>query len=148
MVRLAAWIADETVSGSFVADPAYFTLALQIRSSLKNKLLESSYVETHAKKTTLAGLEPTRDKPNRFLVDRLNHSATVSHSGSVPGIEPGTSSTLKTNHTTRPNGLIGSPSIYGYYFQHNIRDWGFKSRSRVNSRVKNDSFTAFRFAFH
>ena len=28
--------------------------------------------------TTLAGLEPTRDKPNRFLVDRLNRSATVS----------------------------------------------------------------------
>jgi hypothetical protein len=28
-------------------------------------------------KTTLAGLEPTRDKPNRFLVDRLNRSATV-----------------------------------------------------------------------
>ena len=27
---------------------------------------------------TLAGLEPTRDKPNRFLVDRLNRSATVS----------------------------------------------------------------------
>ena len=26
----------------------------------------------------VAGLEPTRDKPNRFLVDRLNHSATVS----------------------------------------------------------------------
>ena len=30
------------------------------------------------KESTLAGLEPTRDKPNRFLVDRLNHSATVS----------------------------------------------------------------------
>ena len=30
------------------------------------------------KEPTLAGLEPTRDKPNRFLVDRLNHSATVS----------------------------------------------------------------------
>ena len=28
--------------------------------------------------TTLVGLEPTRDKPNRFLVDRLNHSAKVS----------------------------------------------------------------------
>ena len=28
--------------------------------------------------STLVGLEPTRDKPNRFLVDRLNHSATVS----------------------------------------------------------------------
>ena len=28
--------------------------------------------------TTPAGLEPTRDKPNRFLVDRLNRSATVS----------------------------------------------------------------------
>jgi hypothetical protein len=28
--------------------------------------------------TTEAGLEPTRDKPNRFLVDRLNHSATRS----------------------------------------------------------------------
>ena len=28
--------------------------------------------------STLAGLEPTRDKPNRFLVDRLNHSAKVS----------------------------------------------------------------------
>jgi hypothetical protein len=26
---------------------------------------------------TPAGLEPTRDKPNRFLVDRLNRSATV-----------------------------------------------------------------------
>ena len=35
------------------------------------------------KESTLAGLEPTRDKPNRFLVDRLNHSATVSHVGSV-----------------------------------------------------------------
>ena len=31
-------------------------------------------------KTTPAGLEPTRDKPNRFLVDRLNRSATVSQS--------------------------------------------------------------------
>ena len=30
------------------------------------------------KQSTPAGLEPTRDKPNRFLVDRLNHSATVS----------------------------------------------------------------------
>jgi hypothetical protein len=30
------------------------------------------------KVTTPAGLEPTRDKPNRFLVDRLNRSATVS----------------------------------------------------------------------
>ena len=30
------------------------------------------------KGTTLAGLEPTRDKPNRFLVDRLNRSATAS----------------------------------------------------------------------
>ena len=30
------------------------------------------------KKTTPAGLEPTRDKPNRFLVDRLNRSATAS----------------------------------------------------------------------
>ena len=29
-------------------------------------------------KTTLAGLEPTRNYSNRFLVDRLNHSATVS----------------------------------------------------------------------
>ena len=29
-------------------------------------------------KTTLAGLEPTRDRPNRFLVGRLNNSATVS----------------------------------------------------------------------
>lgn len=28
--------------------------------------------------STLAGLEPTRDRPNRFLVGRLNHSATVS----------------------------------------------------------------------
>ena len=28
--------------------------------------------------TTLAGLEPTRNYSNRFLVDRLNHSATVS----------------------------------------------------------------------
>ena len=27
---------------------------------------------------TLAGLEPTRENPNRFLVDRLNRSATVS----------------------------------------------------------------------
>ena len=31
-----------------------------------------------AKASTPAGLEPTRDKPNRFLVDRLNRSATVS----------------------------------------------------------------------
>jgi hypothetical protein len=31
--------------------------------------------------TTEAGLEPTRDKPNRFLVDRLNHSATRSDDG-------------------------------------------------------------------
>ena len=30
------------------------------------------------KQSTEAGLEPTRDKPNRFLVDRLNHSATRS----------------------------------------------------------------------
>ena len=29
------------------------------------------------KKTRSAGLEPTRDKPNRFLVDRLNRSATT-----------------------------------------------------------------------
>ena len=29
-------------------------------------------------KSTLAGLEPTRENPNRFLVGRLNHSATVS----------------------------------------------------------------------
>ena len=28
--------------------------------------------------STPAGLEPTRDEPNRFLVDRLNRSATVS----------------------------------------------------------------------
>ena len=28
--------------------------------------------------STLTGLEPARDKPSRFLVDRLNHSATVS----------------------------------------------------------------------
>ena len=28
--------------------------------------------------STLAGLEPTRNYSNRFLVDRLNHSATVS----------------------------------------------------------------------
>ncbi len=31
------------------------------------------------RKATPAGLEPTRDKPNRFLVDRLNRSATVSY---------------------------------------------------------------------
>ena len=29
-------------------------------------------------RTTPAGLEPTRDEPSRFLVDRLNRSATVS----------------------------------------------------------------------
>ena len=29
-------------------------------------------------KPTLAGFEPTRDKPNGFQVHRLNHSATVS----------------------------------------------------------------------
>ena len=28
--------------------------------------------------STSVGLEPTRDKPNRFLVDRLNRSATMS----------------------------------------------------------------------
>ena len=32
------------------------------------------------KQTTPAGLEPTRENPNRFLVDRLNRSATVSYS--------------------------------------------------------------------
>ena len=32
-----------------------------------------------SKMTTLAGLEPTRNYSNRFLVDRLNHSATVSN---------------------------------------------------------------------
>lgn len=32
-----------------------------------------------SKESTLVGLEPTRDKPNRFLVDRLNHSAKVSN---------------------------------------------------------------------
>ena len=34
--------------------------------------------ETKIDKTTLTGLEPARDQPSRFLVDRLNHSATVS----------------------------------------------------------------------
>ena len=29
--------------------------------------------------STSVGLEPTRDKPNRFLVDRLNRSATMSY---------------------------------------------------------------------
>ena len=39
----------------------------------------SKYCKVLLKKlSTLAGLEPTRDKPNRFLVDRLNRSATVS----------------------------------------------------------------------
>ena len=36
------------------------------------------HVLKYQKSTTLAGLEPTRDRPNRFLVGRLNHSATVS----------------------------------------------------------------------
>ena len=40
--------------------------------------LERCQARDAKKETTLAGLEPTRDKPNRFLVDRLNHSATVS----------------------------------------------------------------------
>ena len=31
--------------------------------------------------TMLVGLEPTRDKPNRFLVDRLNRSAIASPVG-------------------------------------------------------------------
>ena len=31
------------------------------------------------KVSTLAGLEPTRNYSNRFLVGRLNHSATVSY---------------------------------------------------------------------
>ena len=31
-----------------------------------------------SKRTTLAGLEPTRNNSNRFLVGRLNHSAIVS----------------------------------------------------------------------
>ena len=40
--------------------------------------MDNAYCETEQKVTTPAGLEPTRDKPNRFLVGRLNRSATVS----------------------------------------------------------------------
>ena len=37
-----------------------------------------------AKASTLAGLEPTRNYSNRFLVGRLNHSATVSYNIQTP----------------------------------------------------------------
>ena len=43
-------------------------------------MIRDAVIEQTSKKiTTEAGLEPTRDKPNRFLVDRLNHSATRSY---------------------------------------------------------------------
>ena len=45
------------------------------------------------KRSTPAGLEPTRDKPNRFLVDRLNRSATVSSR-----VSPGLSKYKKCNN--------------------------------------------------
>jgi hypothetical protein len=36
------------------------------------------YFYASKKNTTPAGFEPARAKPNRFLIYRLNHSATVS----------------------------------------------------------------------
>ena len=36
------------------------------------------YLVRCKRETTLIGLEPTRDEPNWFLINRLNHSATVS----------------------------------------------------------------------
>ena len=37
--------------------------------------------------------------------------------GSTPGIEPGTSSTLKTNHTPRPSGLVNNCIRTRYLFK-------------------------------
>jgi hypothetical protein len=40
---------------------------------------------------------------------------------SVPGFEPGTSCTQSRNHTTRPNGLIGTAEVYGLDKHHKTK---------------------------
>ena len=45
---------------------------------LQKGLIQELAVED-AKVSTLTGPKPTRNHPNRFLVGRLNHSATVSN---------------------------------------------------------------------
>lgn len=53
-------------------------------SKKRNQVLTIMTVRSNIKVTTLAGFEPTRDKPNRFLVGRLNHSAIVSNFFALP----------------------------------------------------------------
>ena len=50
----------------------------RVRSKMCVEIKAKPRMHAKCKRSTPAGLEPTRDKPNRFLVDRLNRSATVS----------------------------------------------------------------------
>ena len=47
------------------------------RRTLPIELIPHAY-DSRTKMATPAGFEPARAKPNRFLIYRLNHSATVS----------------------------------------------------------------------
>ena len=64
-------IAYATLFINWVLSPKFCILS-ELRRSNKSCKKERFY------KTTPAGFEPTRDKPNGFQVHRLNHSATVS----------------------------------------------------------------------
>ncbi len=69
------WTKNSTLSLDKVEGVAHLhDEQLPKKWNFKTKIENKSTI----KFSTLAGLEPTRNYSNRFLVDRLNHSATVS----------------------------------------------------------------------
>ena len=67
-----------TAADGFVGARLLLDLGIQNNSNGLDRLGCFEITFFDKKESTPAGLEPTRDKPNRFLVDRLNRSATVS----------------------------------------------------------------------
>ena len=78
---------------------------------MKGKEMSSKKDQNDGKRKKIkdvAGLEPARDKPNRFLVDRLNHSAT--HPACFGHAESLRFYFIKLYPKTQPNPTLNSDS--------------------------------------